>query len=501
MSLYLYKKIYLIIAAFVLLCSAGAYADSNNGYVFNGTTGYASVLDGQPVTSGANQAGYQYFDNPAYSNDSISVEAWVYLMGDNPGVKMPIVYRGFDDGYKTFSMYIQDRIAYFKIGNGTGQVSTTGQAPIPAFSWVYISATYNGQTLKLYYNGSLVQSTNVTLGAGHSSGQGGLYVGQSSEGTFKGVIDEIRIWRIALGANHINGSGGNGNPSEPFPQSLAPYLNGEWSFTEFTYYNGVKALKDYSPFNNHLRLYDIDQIVDDKHLPWFIVNSTGDAPDLNPGDGSADAGNGQVTLRSAIMEANALAGYQMVYFYIPGNAPYIIQPGTSLPAVTQPLSLDATTQNGSSGTPVVQVNGANASLFITGGGSTVQGLAINNPAGYGMNISGSGGNIIKLNKISGVSISSAGNSLNGNEITGSALNGLNITANNNNIGTVSANNIHGNAGFGIALTNANSCLIANNIVASNTAGGISLTGSTSKLTGNTISQNSNFGVSRKFFCQ
>ena len=224
MSLFTFNKIYLIITAIVLLCATGIYADSNNSYVFNGTTGYASVRDGNAVTTDANQTGYQYFDNPAYSNDSISVEAWVYLLGDNPGVKMPIVYRGFDDGYKTFSMYIQDRVAYFKIGNGAGQVSTAGQAPIPAFSWVYIAATYDGQTLKLYYNGSNVKTVSATLGAGHSSGPGGLYVGQSSEGTFKGLIDEIRLWRIALGDNNINGSGGNGNPSEPYPQSLSSYI-------------------------------------------------------------------------------------------------------------------------------------------------------------------------------------------------------------------------------------------------------------------------------------
>ena len=68
------------------------------------------------------------------------------------------------------------------------------------------------------------------------------------------------MWKIALQDNNINGSGGNGNPSEPYPQSLAPYINGQWSFNQFTYYNGVKALKDYSPFNNHLRVYNIDQI-------------------------------------------------------------------------------------------------------------------------------------------------------------------------------------------------------------------------------------------------
>ena len=41
---------------------------------------------------------------------------------------------------------------------------------------------------------------------------------------FRGLIDEVRIWRFALQDNNINNSGGNGNPSENFPQSLAQYL-------------------------------------------------------------------------------------------------------------------------------------------------------------------------------------------------------------------------------------------------------------------------------------
>ena len=42
----------------------------------------------------------------------------------------------------------------------------------------------------------------------------------------------------------------------------------------------------------------------------FTVNSTGDAPDANPGDGVAETApsNGVTTLRAAIQEANALAG-------------------------------------------------------------------------------------------------------------------------------------------------------------------------------------------------
>ena len=60
----------------------------------------------------------------------------------------------------------------------------------------------------------------------------------------------------------------------------------------------------------------------------FVVNSGGDLPDPNPGDGIASTGvmlpNGQaeVTLRAAIQEANALGNQlntQLISFQVPAN--------------------------------------------------------------------------------------------------------------------------------------------------------------------------------------
>ena len=46
----------------------------------------------------------------------------------------------------------------------------------------------------------------------------------------------------------------------------------------------------------------------------IVVNSTLDRPDLTPGDGVVNTGtSGEVTLRAAIMEANALAGFQEIF--------------------------------------------------------------------------------------------------------------------------------------------------------------------------------------------
>ena len=486
---YIKTNIHAALFITLLIVTGTPFAQSgNNAYVIFNESSYAGIMDSDTLTADATKSAYQYFDNPLYSNDSISVEAWVYLIGENPGVKMPIIYRSFSSGYETFSLYIQDRIAYFEIGDGTGAVSTAGQPLIPAFRWVHLVGTYDGQNLKLYYGGNLVQSLQVTLGSGYNSGDGGLYIGKSDEGTFRGLMDEVRIWRFALPENNINGSGGNGNPSENFPQSIAEYLNGRWSFTDFTFYNGIKALTDRSTYNNHLRVYDIDQIVNSKNPPFFVVNSTGDAPDLLPGDGKADAGNGETTLRSAIQEANAFAGEQTIYFYIPGSGSQIIQPATALPDLIEPVIINATFQSGYNGSPLIEIDGTNAGLNISGGASTVNGLLINNTSGFGLTLFNTGGNTIVANQISGININSPGNNIYDNKITNSISDGiaLNIAADNNLIGVSGENSIYGNAGYGISQTNASNNQISNNIIRNNAMGGVNLINSNGTFSNNRV---------------
>src|SRR6185369_15157781 len=87
---------------------------------------------------------------------------------------------------------------------------------------------------------------------------------------------------------------------------------------------------------------------------------------------------GPGTLAQAIMNANAIPGPDTITFNLSGTPPFVMTLGTGLPVSSGPITIDATTQPGYSGTPLVEVRGSGSisvnGLTISGGTSTVKGL-------------------------------------------------------------------------------------------------------------------------------
>lgn len=113
----------------------------------------------------------------------------------------------------------------------------------------------------------------------------------------------------------------------------------------------------------------------------LIVNNTGDEPDIlldGVCDANASQAGRQCTLRAAIMEANSLSGRDSVSFGITNSGPHTITLSSALPEITGPLVVDATTQSGYSGKPVVSIvgSGVGTGLSFSGGNSTVRGVSI-----------------------------------------------------------------------------------------------------------------------------
>jgi len=182
----------------------------------------------------------------------------------------------------------------------------------------------------------------------------------------------------------------------------------------------------------------------------FTVNSTADTD-----DGVCNAAN--CTLREAINAANAGAGVDTIRFSI-GSGAKTISPTSGLPAITDPVILDGTTQPGFAGTPIIEIEGSSApagtnGLRISAGTSLVTGLVINR---FRTAFPASGGSGIQLDTAGGNEIRGCyiGTNVAGTAGLGNGQHGIFITGSSNNlIGRISTSNhinvISGNQGDGI----------------------------------------------------
>ncbi|MBN1148662.1 MAG: right-handed parallel beta-helix repeat-containing protein [Anaerolineales bacterium] len=115
---------------------------------------------------------------------------------------------------------------------------------------------------------------------------------------------------------------------------------------------------------------------------------------------------GYTSLREAICAANntASGAPHTILFNIGGGGGYEIALTSPLPEITRPMTIDATSQPGYAGTPLIELNGKGAGsgangLTIQAGDSTVKGLVIHSFQGDGIYIYARGGNTIQGNYI------------------------------------------------------------------------------------------------------
>ena len=140
-------SILIFLTIFIIQIPIFAQGSNNNAFLFNGIDSRLFLLDSQPVNPAANQNVFQYFNKSGSTNKTITVQAWIYLIGDNSNVKMPIIYRSVNGGGTSFSLYVQNNKGYFSVGNST-PVSTP---EFPAFGWIQLTGIYDGTNLKIYY--------------------------------------------------------------------------------------------------------------------------------------------------------------------------------------------------------------------------------------------------------------------------------------------------------------------------------------------------------------
>ncbi|HXJ67052.1 MAG TPA: CSLREA domain-containing protein, partial [Actinomycetota bacterium] len=183
----------------------------------------------------------------------------------------------------------------------------------------------------------------------------------------------------------------------------------------------------------------------------FVVNTTADTGDATP-DGVCNDGTNHCSLREAIQEANAATGEDLISFAIPGGGAHTLTPASALPAITERADLDATTQSGFAGTPLVEINGQNAGagtdgLLVQAGPTRILGFAINRFSGDGIEIAQGSSNVVQRNFL--------GTDPTGTIDRGNGGNGIRVVSAINTVGGSGAGNvISGNGDSGVLLAGA-----------------------------------------------
>ncbi len=167
-----------------------------------------------------------------------------------------------------------------------------------------------------------------------------------------------------------------------------------------------------------------ETLEDRRLLATYVVSNT------------ADSGAG--SLRQAILDSNASPVRDTIAFSI-ASISKSIEAKSGLPPITNPVTIDATTQLGYAGSPLVELSGKKLSngesgLNLNAGLSEVRGLVINQFPGFGITIEGPGGNRIESNFV--------GTDLSGQLAKGNGLSGIQVlNSDNNRIGGPGVGNL------------------------------------------------------------
>jgi uncharacterized repeat protein (TIGR01451 family) len=256
-------------------------------------------------------------------------------------------------------------------------------------------------------------------------------------------------------------------------------------------------------------------------LSTFVVSNTTDS--ATPATNS---------LRWAITQANADTTPDTIKFAIPGGGLQSIVLTSPLPGITNSVTIDGTGEQGYSGVPLIQIDGSQLGssvngLVLSGGQSTIPGLAVIGFSGTAIVLESKGSDLVAANYL-GVNVSgnqaqgngegvlilgTSGNTIGGslaaagNVISGNSANGVEIDTGSGGVtGNLIAGNLIGtnasgsaalaNGGAGIAIVGANGTTIGmplasfSNVIAGNAGAGIAVSAGAS----GTLIENNAIGV-------
>ena len=152
---------------------------------FNGTNALVSIPDAASLQL----------------STGMTLEAWVNPSTVNSAWR-DVIYKGNDNFYLEATSTNASKPDAGMIAGGS-YADAYGTAALTASTWSYLTETYDGSTLRLYVNGTQVASTAHTGTIATSTNP--LQIGGDSlyGQNFAGLIDEVRVYNVALTAAQI----------------------------------------------------------------------------------------------------------------------------------------------------------------------------------------------------------------------------------------------------------------------------------------------------------
>jgi PKD repeat protein len=193
--------------------TSDASGNANSGTI-SGPTWTNSGRSGTALSFPGTSASVVVNDSPTLDlTTELTLEAWVYPTATNGGFQS-IVSKPLDPNYNQISYVLHGASRTNGLPSFALSVSPNnlfGPGPLPLNTWSHLAATYDGATMKLYVNGTLVASQPQT-GSLSTSTQP-VAIGLN----WVGSIDEVRIYNRALSNAELQADTFRSVYGNPFP--------------------------------------------------------------------------------------------------------------------------------------------------------------------------------------------------------------------------------------------------------------------------------------------
>ncbi|MGB6834128.1 MAG: IPT/TIG domain-containing protein [Candidatus Acidiferrum sp.] len=176
--------------------------NGNTGTIVNATWSASGKYGGALSFNGTNA---QVVINDAASlhlTTAVTLEAWVNP-SSAPTNWQDVIYKAIDNYYLEAGSTNGDKPGAGVLLTSSAEPLAYGSAQLAASTWTHLAMTYDGTTLKMYVNGVLATSTAQT-GTITTSTDALQIGGDTTYGQFfKGLIDEVRVYNVALTQTQI----------------------------------------------------------------------------------------------------------------------------------------------------------------------------------------------------------------------------------------------------------------------------------------------------------